>query len=27
LNTLGVHLGEADVRVHGIRCGTSVLAG
>jgi uncharacterized membrane protein len=27
LSTLGVHLGEADVRVHGIRCGTSVLAG
>jgi uncharacterized membrane protein len=27
LTTLGVHLGEADVRVHGIRCGTAVLAG
>ena len=27
LNTLGVHLGEADVRVHGIRCGAAVLAG
>jgi len=27
LTALGVHLGEADVRVHGIRCGTSVLAG
>ncbi len=27
LTALGVHLGEADVRVHGIRCGASVLAG
>lgn len=27
LSTLGVHLGEADVRVHGIRCGTAVLVG
>jgi uncharacterized membrane protein len=27
LNTLGVHLGEADVRVHGIRCGAAVLTG
>ena len=27
LTTLGVHLGEADVRVHGIRCGTAVLVG
>jgi uncharacterized membrane protein len=27
LNTLGVHLGEADVRLHGIRCGAAVLAG
>lgn len=27
LTTLGVHLGEADVRVHGIRCGTAILAG
>lgn len=27
LNTLGVHLGEADVKVHGMRCGTAVLAG
>lgn len=27
LTTLGVHLGEADLRVHGIRCGTAVLAG
>lgn len=27
LTALGVHLGEADVRVHGIRCGTAVLAG
>lgn len=27
LETLGVHLGEADVRVHGIGCGAGVLAG
>lgn len=27
LATLGVHLGEADLRVHGIRCGTAVLVG
>ena len=27
LATLGVHLGEADVRVHGIRCGGGALAG
>lgn len=27
LSTLGVHLGEADVQVHGIRCGTPALAG
>lgn len=27
LTTLGLHLGEADVRVHGIRCGGGVLAG
>jgi uncharacterized membrane protein len=27
LTALGVHLGEADVRVHGIRCGASVLTG
>lgn len=27
LRTLGVSIGEADVRVHGIRCGGSVLAG
>lgn len=27
LTTLGVRLGEADVRVHGIRCGSAVLAG
>ncbi len=27
LTTLGVHLGEADVRVYGMRCGSGVLAG
>jgi uncharacterized membrane protein len=27
LSLLGVHLGEADIQVHGIRCGGSVLAG
>jgi len=27
LTTLGVNLGEADIRVHGIRCGSGVLAG
>jgi uncharacterized membrane protein len=27
LNTLGIHLGEADVRLHGIRCGAAVLTG
>lgn len=27
LELLGLHLGEVDVRVHGIRCGTAVLAG
>lgn len=27
LATLGVHLGEADVRVHGVRCGGAVLSG
>lgn len=27
LETLGLHLGEADVRVHGAACGSSVLAG
>lgn len=27
LSTLGVHVGEADVRVHGIRCGSGVLTG
>ncbi len=27
LQTLGVHLGEADVRVHGATCGSGVLAG
>ena len=27
LNTLGVHLGEADVRLHGLRCGAAVLTG
>jgi uncharacterized membrane protein len=27
LTTLGVHVGEADVQVHGIRCGTAILAG
>jgi uncharacterized membrane protein len=27
LSSLGVHLGEADVRVYGIRCGNAVLAG
>jgi hypothetical protein len=27
LTTLGLHLGEADVRVHGIHCGGGVLAG
>lgn len=27
LSTLGVHLGEADVRVHGMTCGSGVLAG
>ena len=25
LETLGIHLGEADVRVHGVRCGGAVL--
>ena len=27
LDLVGVHLGEVDVQVHGIRCGNSVLAG
>ncbi len=27
LDLAGVHLGEVDVRVHGIRCGAAVLAG
>ncbi|MGE0024754.1 MAG: TadG family pilus assembly protein [Hyphomicrobium sp.] len=27
LNTLGLHLGEVDVQVNGMRCGTAVLAG
>lgn len=27
LNAVGVHLGEADVQVNGIRCGSAVLAG
>jgi uncharacterized membrane protein len=27
LSALGVHVGEADLRVHGIRCGNAVLAG
>ncbi|KUO63972.1 MAG: hypothetical protein APF80_16280 [Alphaproteobacteria bacterium BRH_c36] len=27
LETLGVHLGEVDVRVHGAACGSAVLAG
>lgn len=27
LTTLGLHLGEADIRVHGIHCGGGVLAG
>ncbi|KUO55481.1 MAG: hypothetical protein APF80_00765 [Alphaproteobacteria bacterium BRH_c36] len=27
LETLGVHLGEVDVRVHGSACGGAVLAG
>ena len=27
IKLLGVHLGEADVRVHGIRCGAAALAG
>lgn len=27
LTSLGIHLGEADIRVHGISCGASVLAG
>lgn len=27
LTLLGVHVGEADVRVHGIRCGAPVLSG
>lgn len=27
LEALGLHLGEVDVRVHAIRCGTAVLAG
>ncbi|MGQ0456122.1 MAG: TadG family pilus assembly protein [Hyphomicrobium sp.] len=27
LQTLGVSVGEADVKVHGVRCGTSILAG
>ena len=27
LGVLGVNLGEADVRVYGLRCGSSVLAG
>jgi uncharacterized membrane protein len=27
LELVGVHLGEVDVRVHGIRCGSAVLAG
>ena len=27
LTTLGVHVGEADIRVHGMHCGNGVLAG
>lgn len=27
LTTLGIHLGEADVRVRGVRCGSGILAG
>lgn len=27
LNTLGIHLGEADVRVNSVKCGSSQLAG
>jgi uncharacterized membrane protein len=27
LKTVGVHLGEVDVQVNGIRCGSAVLSG
>jgi uncharacterized membrane protein len=27
LTTLGVHVGEADIRVHGMHCGNGALAG